>query len=173
MSESQWEIRFSKTHGLPYFYNSATNESAWEPPAELTADQIRKLPGAQYITQASNAGSSGGDKVRARHLLVKHAKSRRPSSWKETNITRSPEEAIEIIKGHLETLGPNPSEDDFAKLASVHSDCSSAKSGGDLGEFGRGQMQAPFEAATYALPVGGLSDIVQTDSGTHLILRTA
>ena len=34
-------------------------------------------------------------------------------------------------------------------------------------------MQKPFEDATFALPVGGLSDIVDTDSGVHLILRTA
>lgn len=54
-----------------------------------------------------------------------------------------------------------------------YSDCSSARQGGDLGFFGRGQMQKPFEEATYALPVGGMSGVVQTDSGTHIILRTA
>lgn len=36
-----------------------------------------------------------------------------------------------------------------------------------------GQMQPPFEAATYALQVGQLSEPVFTDSGVHLILRTA
>lgn len=30
----------------------------------------------------------------------------------------------------------------FADLASVESDCSSAKNGGDLGPFGRGKMQS-------------------------------
>ena len=30
----------------------------------------------------------------------------------------------------------------FAELASKESDCSSAKRGGDLGPFGRGQMQS-------------------------------
>jgi len=42
---------------------------------------------------------------------------------------------------------------DFDSLATKESHCSSAKRGGDLGEFGRGQMQAPFEEATYALKV--------------------
>ncbi|CAL9124514.1 unnamed protein product [Musa textilis] len=41
------------------------------------------------------------------------------------------------------------------------------------GRFGRGQMQKPFEEATYALKVGELSGIVDTDSGVHIILRTS
>lgn len=60
----------------------------------------------------------------------------------------------------------------FDDLATRLSDCSSAKRGGDLGPFGRGQMQKPFEEATYALKVGEISDIVDTDSGVHIIMRT-
>jgi NIMA-interacting peptidyl-prolyl cis-trans isomerase 1 len=37
----------------------------------------------------------------------------------------------------------------FADLASKESDCSSAKNAGDLGFFKLGQMQKPFEDATY------------------------
>jgi NIMA-interacting peptidyl-prolyl cis-trans isomerase 1 len=33
-------------------------------------------------------------------------------------------------------------------------------------------MQKPFEEATYALKVSELSDIVDTDSGVHIIMRT-
>ena len=61
----------------------------------------------------------------------------------------------------------------FANEAHARSDCGSFANGGDLGEFGRGQMQAPFENASFALEVGQLSDIVDTDSGLHIILRTA
>ena len=50
---------------------------------------------------------------------------------------------------------------------------SSAKQGGDLGFFGRGDMQKPFEDTTYGLQVGAMSGIVDTDSGVHIILRTA
>lgn len=60
----------------------------------------------------------------------------------------------------------------MAQLAQKYSDCSSAKRGGDLGPFGRGAMQKPFEDATFALNVGELSDIIETDSGLHLIERT-
>lgn len=36
-----------------------------------------------------------------------------------------------------------------------------------------GQMQKPFEDATYALKVGELSQPISTESGVHIILRTA
>ena len=61
----------------------------------------------------------------------------------------------------------------FAEMARQFSDCSSAQRGGDLGPFGRGQMQKPFEDASFALKVGQMSDIIDTDSGVHIILRTA
>lgn len=61
----------------------------------------------------------------------------------------------------------------FEDVASVESDCSSAAKGGDLGLFGRGQMQKPFEDAGFGLAVGELSGIVDTDSGVHIVLRTA
>lgn len=60
----------------------------------------------------------------------------------------------------------------FAELAEKYSDCSSAKRGGDLGPFGKGAMQKPFEEAAFALKVGELSEPVFTDSGVHIILRT-
>lgn len=40
---------------------------------------------------------------------------------------------------------------EFKQLASQFSDCSSAKQGGDLGAFARGQMQKPFEDAAYKI----------------------
>uniref|UniRef100_A0A1B0CMH1 Peptidyl-prolyl cis-trans isomerase n=1 Tax=Lutzomyia longipalpis TaxID=7200 RepID=A0A1B0CMH1_LUTLO len=42
----------------------------------------------------------------------------------------------------------------------------------NLGAFGRGVMQKAFEEAAFALKVGEMSGIVDTDSGLHLILRT-
>uniref|UniRef100_A0A5F9DGY8 Peptidyl-prolyl cis-trans isomerase n=1 Tax=Oryctolagus cuniculus TaxID=9986 RepID=A0A5F9DGY8_RABIT len=63
-------------------------------------------------------------------------------------------------------------EEDFESLASQFSDCSSAKARGDLGAFSRGQMQKPFEDASFALRTGEMSGPVFTDSGIHIILRT-
>jgi peptidyl-prolyl cis-trans isomerase C len=62
---------------------------------------------------------------------------------------------------------------DFGTVAQQHSSCPSRARGGDLGQFGPGQMVAPFQDATFALPVGGLSEPVQTQFGWHLIKRTA
>jgi len=71
----------------------------------------------------------------------------------------------------LHSEGPNAMLTLFSEIASTESDCGSAERGGDLGYFGRGQMQKPFEDASFALKVNELSDIVDTDSGIHVIVR--
>ncbi|XP_059058768.1 putative peptidyl-prolyl cis-trans isomerase dodo isoform X2 [Achroia grisella] len=144
-----WEMRTSRSTGMTYFLNMYTKKSQWERP-EAPAD-----PG----------------EVRCSHILVKHAESRRPSSWREENITRTKEEALEILKGYRKQIVANDAT--FVDIASKFSDCSSARRGGDLGMFGRGQMQRPFEEESFKLKPGQLSRPVETDSGFHIILRTA
>ncbi len=59
---------------------------------------------------------------------------------------------------------------DFAALAKVESDdLASRDKGGDLGFVARGSTAAAFEAAAYALPVGELSELVQTENGFHIL----
>ncbi|KAJ1964482.1 peptidyl-prolyl cis-trans isomerase Pin1 [Dipsacomyces acuminosporus] len=155
-----WEVRMSKSRGIQYYFNRATGESRWEPPEA----------GVQQQQQQQQQQHSGSQKMRASHLLVKHAESRRPSSWKEANITRTKEEAHEKIKEFRQRIAAG--EVEFAELAAVESDCSSARKGGDLGWFDKGAMQPAFEKAVLALKVGELSGPVESDSGVHIILRT-
>lgn len=114
-------------------------------------------------------GTSQEGKIRAAHLLVKHRGSRRPSSWKEQNITRSKEEAIDILRNYESQIKSGAVT--LGDLAMSESDCSSARKKGDLGFFGKGQMQREFEDAAFALKPGEISGIVETASGVHLIER--
>ena len=61
--------------------------------------------------------------------------------------------------------------DEFATLAVLYSeDPGSAKQGGELGMFKRGDMRPEFEAAAFKLKQpGDISDIVETEDGYHLI----
>ena len=61
---------------------------------------------------------------------------------------------------------------DFDGLASIHSKCPSGQSGGNLGQFGRGQMVKEFEDAAFALGIGNFSEPVKTQFGWHVIQRT-
>jgi peptidyl-prolyl cis-trans isomerase NIMA-interacting 1 len=86
---SSWEIRFSKSRQLPYFYDSASGASTWERPEGVSEEQITSLPGAHYLQKNANGSGNGNvpeGQVRASHLLVKHRDSRRPSSWKEVSL---------------------------------------------------------------------------------------
>lgn len=86
-----------------------------------------------------------------------------------SSASRSKEEA-ERLAGSIKSKIDGG--DDFAALARAHSDCPSGKEGGDLGKFGRGQMVKAFEDTTYALPVGEVSDVIETPFGYHVIKRT-
>jgi peptidyl-prolyl cis-trans isomerase C len=62
---------------------------------------------------------------------------------------------------------------DFAEAAKQHSQCPSASGGGDVGYFPRKWVvEEAFAKAAFALPVGGISEIVETDYGLHLIKVT-
>jgi len=141
-----WEVRHSNSKNLPYYFNAETKESRWEFP------------------------SSTEGKIRAAHLLIKHKDSRRPKSQRQDGpITRTKEEAIEILKGHEGRI--RAGETTLSETAKTESDCSSATKGGDLGYFGEGDMQRAFSKAAFALKPGEMSGVVETDSGVHLIER--
>ena len=60
--------------------------------------------------------------------------------------------------------------EDFAELAKTYSEDPGSKDNGGLYEdFGRGKMVPPFEEAAFSVPVGEISDIVETTYGYHIL----
>ncbi len=60
-------------------------------------------------------------------------------------------------------------EQTFEDAAKECSTCPSGQQGGDLGEFGRGQMVKEFEEAAFAAEIGAIVGPVKTQFGFHLI----
>lgn len=86
------------------------------------------------------------EQVRARHILVD-----------EEPKAREVLQRLEAGEG-------------FAEVATeVSMDPGSKAKGGDLGWFPRGQMNAPFEAAAFALQPGQRSGVVRSPNGYHII----
>jgi len=64
--------------GRTYYLNKETGVSQWDKP---------------------DGPASSMSTVQCSHILVKHRESRRPSSWRQENITRSKEEALKQLEG--------------------------------------------------------------------------
>jgi peptidyl-prolyl cis-trans isomerase D len=97
------------------------------------------------------------EQVRARHILFKIAPG---ATDDERKAVRAKAEAV---------LAEAKGGGDFAELAKKNSEDSSASAGGDLGLFSRGQMVPTFEKAAFALEPGGVSDLVESPFGLHII----
>ncbi len=87
----------------------------------------------------------------------------------QAEITRTKDEARKIIEGYEGRI--KRGDIALGELAQTESDCSSARKRGDLGYFGKGDMQKEFEEAAFALKPGDISGVIDTASGLHLIQR--
>lgn len=96
---------------------------------------------------------------RASHILVKAAKD---APKAERDKAKAKAEQL------LEQVRKAPAS--FADVAKKNSDDpGSAKNGGDLDFFARGAMTKPFEDAAYAMKVGEISNVIETEFGFHII----
>jgi len=125
----------SNSKNLPYYFNPKSQESRWEPPDGVDIDKLKVYMAKNYTSsginpKAANGNGAGGDKIRCAHLLVKHRESRRPTSWRESKITRTKEEAREILQGYEERI--KGGQTTLMDLAVSESDCGSARKRGDL-----------------------------------------
>jgi len=130
-------------------------ESLLEKKAPAGPDASDKEVDAFYREHAEEFTSP--ERVRASHILIAVA----PEDDAQEKARKR--EKLAGLRKEIKKGG------DFAAVAAEHSDCPSKSKGGDLGFFERGRMAKPFEDAAFAMKVGTLSDIVETEFGYHLI----
>lgn len=132
----------------------------------IKAEQA-KAPKKDYTAKAreriSNIASNNVPEkmVKASHILIKTDADEKAALKK-----------IKELKAQLDKVPAKDVEAKFAELAKANSACPSSAKGGNLGEFGPGQMVKEFDAAAFKLPVGKVSDPVKTQFGYHLLLVT-
>jgi len=98
------------------------------------------------------------EQVSARHILLKF------DDADGDDVRADLKTRIEAVLAEAKTEGA-----DFAALAQMHSEDSSASSGGDLGFFSEKDMVKPFSEAAFAMQPGEISDVVETKFGYHVI----
>ncbi|OGJ56854.1 protein-export membrane protein SecD, partial [Candidatus Peribacteria bacterium RIFCSPHIGHO2_01_FULL_51_9] len=104
----------------------------------------------------------GREVIDGSHILITY----KGASAADPSVTRTKEEARSKAAQIREQLLKGA---DFTSLARTQSDGPSAKEGGSLGTFGRGEMVPAFEEAAFTLTEGGFSTLIETQFGFHII----
>jgi peptidyl-prolyl cis-trans isomerase D len=117
---------------------------------KVSDDELR-----QYYGQHKNEYTLP-ERVKAQHILFK-------------TQGKTPEEIEKIKEKARGVLERAKKGEDFGALAKQYSEDSTASTGGDLGDFKRGQMVPEFDKVAFSLGVGAISDLVQTQFGFHII----
>ena len=111
-----------------------------------------------YYTRHRDDTFNRPEQVRARHILI-----RVPPGADEKTKAAARKKAEDL-------LARARRGSDFAELAKKNSeDQATAVQGGELDFFPRGRMDPAFERAAFEVPVGKVSDVVETTFGLHLI----
>jgi peptidyl-prolyl cis-trans isomerase D len=119
----------------------------------VSEDDLRR----QYQENASRYTQA--EERRASHILIA-SDSSQPAGERQKARAKA--------AGLLEDLRRAPAR--FAEIARKESqDPGSALQGGDLDFFSRGAMIKPFEDAVFAMRVGEISPVVETEFGYHII----
>lgn len=135
------------------------NNGATPTPAQPNPAQVQLVPGQPPPQQPADRG------VHVAHVLISHTE----SLMRMPTITRTVDQARTFAATILQRARGG---EDFIGLARQFSDEPGHEGkGGDLGFVVRGQTVEPFERAAFALAVGQVSDVVQTQYGFHVIKR--
>jgi len=141
-----------------------------EPAADATAEDIEAVnsdvdtTATEPVEDVQVEETTVPTSVTARHILICY-----DGCAVEGPFNRTQDEALALIEDIESKI--QSGELDFTQAAVDYSDCPSSADGGMLGEFGRGAMVPAFEEAAFGLPVGGMSGVVETQFGYHLIYR--
>jgi peptidyl-prolyl cis-trans isomerase C len=149
------EVKQQIQRGLGY---QKLMEAQWAGRIKVTEDDAKK----HYSENTKQFEIP--EQVRASHILIKPDTS-------DPNVEPALAKAAAKAKAE-ELLKQIKDGDDFAELALANSGCPSSARGGDLGFFSKGRMAPAFEEAAFALEVGQVSDIVETQFGYHIIKVT-
>jgi peptidyl-prolyl cis-trans isomerase SurA len=86
-----------------------------------------------------------------------------------TTTDKSPEETAVIQRKAEDYSNRLKKGEEFSEMAKRYSEGSTAKEGGGLGVFERGQLSKQLEDATFSLNRGELTDVIQTKTGFEII----
>jgi PPIC-type PPIASE domain len=133
------------------------------PPPTLEVPTVAMAPPIPPPAAAEDERPTFG----AKHLLVMYKGSKRAPD----TITRTKPEARERAAEAQRKAQKKGA--DFGAIVREYSDePGAAKRDGDLGTFRKGMMVPEFQDAVEAIEVGQISDVVETQFGYHVILRT-
>jgi parvulin-like peptidyl-prolyl isomerase len=150
-------------------FNKVLAGIAAHPAAAATAEKAPEKSAASESHASPTPGpnrAQQGEEFGAKHLLVQYKGSMRAAP----TVTRTDDEAKARA---TEALKKAKSGAKFEDLVKEYSDEPGAGArGGDLGKFRKGRMDPVFQAAVEKLKVGEVSDLVKTQFGYHIIMRT-
>jgi peptidyl-prolyl cis-trans isomerase C len=131
--------------------------------------QLQKLEASIKITDEDlkaqyEAKKNEYEQVKAKHILIAFkgspaAQAGKPELTEEQAKAKAEDLRKQIVGG--------ASFDELAKKES--DDVGSGARGGELGEFGRGQMVPEFEKAAFEAKAGDVTEVVRTQFGYHII----
>ena len=140
-----------------------------KPPEPTTATRAAAPPAppappAPAPAAQAEAEEGEPEEVAAQHVLIAYRGALRASR----DVKRSKAEAKKLAEQVLQKAKQGTS---FSELAAEYSDCPSKANQGNLGKFKREAMDPKFSEAAFALRVDGVSDVVETKFGFHIIKR--
>ena len=142
--------------------SGATPEDTAKVAAETPAQKCLAIAGAAREQKAGEPA-----KVGVRHVLVRY----RGAKNAPDAIARTREEAcLRALEARDKILAQTI---DFDQAVKDYSDeAGAADRRGAMGTLERREMTPPFADAAMELSIGQMSDVVETDFGFHLILRS-